>query len=80
MNGNLVTEFSFFSSLIDMVGEKGDAIPEADALILKVPDMRNFKTGMKSEVIKRGFRYFCNVESNIENLIFYEQVRRREGR
>ena len=74
LNGNLVSEFTFFSSLSEKVEKEGKAIPSADDLFSKVPDMRSFKTAMKMESVKRGFRYFCNQESNIENLIFYEQV------
>lgn len=74
LNGNLVSEFAFFSSLSDRVESEGEDIPSADELILKVPGMRSFKTAMQMAAVKRGFRYFCNQESNIENLIFYEQV------
>ncbi|GMH91229.1 hypothetical protein TrVE_jg6775 [Triparma verrucosa] len=74
---NMVLEFDFFSRLsrkvLDLESTK-DKVPIADALSLEVLEMRDLKSCMKDSDLKRGFRYFCNEETNIENLLFYEQV------
>ena len=73
----MVLEFDFFSRLsrkvLDLESTK-DKVPIADALSLEVFEMRDLKSCMKDSDLKRGFRYFCNEETNIENLLFYEQV------
>ena len=46
----------------------------ADALSLEVLEMRDLRSCMKDSDFKRGFRYFCNEETNLENLLFFEQV------
>ncbi|GMH52581.1 hypothetical protein TL16_g01259 [Triparma laevis f. inornata] len=74
---NMVLEFDFFSRLAQKVEEREktqDKVPIADALSLEVLEMRDLRSCMKDSDFKRGFRYFCNEETNLENLLFFEQV------
>ena len=75
-DSDLVSEFDFWSRLTEKA--EGDiasgAIPNFKALKESAVDMKSLESAMRLLRLKKGFRYFCNEESNLENLLFFEQV------
>jgi hypothetical protein len=70
---DMVSEFDFFYKLID-TAKTASEFPSSSALCAIVPEMGSLDAVMKDPILKKGFRFFCNEELNLENLLFYEQV------
>jgi hypothetical protein len=73
-DADLVGEFAFWARLAEKSSQDASKMPNHEELRKSVPEMATLESAMEVTSFKKGFRYFCNEESNIENLMFYEQV------
>mmetsp|Transcript_84966 Transcript_84966/g.240904 ORF Transcript_84966/g.240904 Transcript_84966/m.240904 type:complete len:266 (+) Transcript_84966:508-1305(+) len=70
---NLVAEFTFFASLAEKTKQDTN-VPTTRELQAQVPNVEELSGVLADAHLKKGLRYFCNEETNMENLLFYEQV------
>jgi len=70
---NIVEEFTFFRHLLEQA-EADSALVSDMQLRKSVKEMDDWDSMMRVDRFRRGFRFYCNEEHTLENLIFVEQV------
>ena len=72
---NIVGEFDFLQDLDKKVKDMVTLKEIDDKLGRTITSFSSLKDVLDDSFAVRFFRYFCHVQINIENLLFYEQVR-----